>query len=186
MEIAFNDIPYISLLILALIKYNNFSEIKDEICKSQKFPIRLVLLLLTILILSSIIEFNIGHYFILLLFLVMSIILDGESKDIKNKQTLDDKLLTYTLFLCGTFIVTSCYLSKKDMVKILFIIFGLCILFSINYLVLVTSDPSKKYKLKKMIKNCIIGAIVPGLMLLWCEYERKPLVKYVKLFYRKQ
>ncbi len=184
MEISLNDIPYISLLFLALLKYNNFTDIKQEFCNSDSLPIKLILLLVTILILSIIVEYNLGHYFILLLILVGAIILDGDNKD-KNKQNLDDKLFNIIIFLFGAFIVTSCYVAKKDITKWLFIILGLCILFGVNYLVLVTSNPSNKLKLKKLIKNGILGVLIPSLVLLWCENERKPLIKYVKLFYRK-
>lgn len=185
MEIGLNDVPYISLLFLALLKYNNFTDIKQEFYNSDSIPIKLILLLITILILSIIIEYNLGHYFILLLILVGSIILDSDSKDIKNKQNLDDKLFNIIIFLFGAFIIISCYVSKKDITKLVFIILGLCILFGINYLVLVTSNSSNKLKLKRLVKNCILGALIPGLVLLWCENERKPLIKYVKLFYRK-
>ena len=159
----------------------------------------MVLILFTILIFSAIIEYNLGHYFILLLMLMVNIIQSGDFnndclknivkdnivKDNIGITSIDDKLFMYVMFLFGSFIVTSCYMSKKTIICALFIIFGLCILFSINYLVLVTSDPSKKSNLQKMMKNMILGVIIPVLVLSWCENERKPLVKYVKLFYRK-
>jgi O-antigen ligase len=175
MEISLNDIPYISLLFLAIFKYNNFTDIKEEIHDN---PIKLIISLITILILSIIIEYNLGHYFILLIILMCYIILDGDNK---TKQNLDDKIFSVMIFLFGVFIVTGVYVSKKDITKWLFVIIGLCILFGINYLVLVTS----KLKLKVLLKNGILGALIPSLVLLWCENERKPLIKYVKLFYRK-
>jgi hypothetical protein len=185
MQFELNSIPYISFFFIGALKYYNFTEIKKEFCNNPNVPIKLVLILVTILLLSAIIEYNLGHYFILLLLLVQSIILNGYTKDIKNKQDLDAKLFVTVMFLFGAFIISSLYSTKHDIIKILFIVLGLCVLFGINYLVLVTSDPSKKHKFKNMITNTVFGALVPMLVLLWCENERKPLVKYVKLFYRK-
>jgi hypothetical protein len=189
MDLDFNKLPYVSVVSLILIKYHNFKEIKDEICNNNTFPVKMVLILFTILIFSALIEYNLGHYFILLLMLMVNIIQSGDFNNDcqKNivKNNIDDKLFMYVMFLFGSFIVTSCYMSKKTIICALFIIFGLCILFSINYLVLVTSDPSKKSNLQKMMKNMFLGIITPTLVLAWCENERKPLVKYVKLFYRK-
>ncbi len=185
MELNLNTIPYISLLILILIKYNYFTEIKNEFCNNTNLPIKLVLIFITIFLLSSIIEYNLGHYFILLLLLVQSIIIDGYIKDIKNKTNIYDKLYVFVMFLFGSFIITSSYLSKNYIISCLLIILGLGVFFGINYLVLVTSDTTTKIKLKNMTNNIVLGALVPILILSWCDYERKPLIKYVKLFYRK-
>jgi peptidoglycan/LPS O-acetylase OafA/YrhL len=186
MQFILNSIPYISLFFLASIKYYNFSEIKDEFSKSPNIPIHLLLIMITILLLASIIEYNLGHYFILLLLLVQSIIIDGYTKDIKNTPNLYDKLYVAVMFLFGAFMIINSYESKNNILKYGFIILGLCVLLAIYYLVLVTSNPSTKYKLQNMINNCVIGSLIPILVLEWCDRERKPLVKYVKLFYRKQ
>jgi predicted membrane protein len=144
-----NNIPIISLLNLYNINYNNTN------------------FLISILGVTSFIEFTQGHLFILLMLFI--------------NTNLDLDYMNSIYFMIGIFLISILSIIKKISTKILVCIFLGIIYFSIDYINSKSNEP-RKVELKK---SYLIGVSLATLLFLWIEFEKQPKLKYVKLFYKK-
>ena len=168
----FYKLPILSLANIIYIKLRNFPYIKQ---KFNECPYVISSFLLLILLLTSFIEYNFGHFFIILVIFLQNIL----------RTDTDIQILERIAFFLGFALLCAILLVKSTSTKILIGIFGLCIYLFIDLIILSSDTQKRKQQFLKIKKTYFISIMIASLLFLWTETEKSPEIKYVKLFRKK-
>jgi hypothetical protein len=140
--------------------------------------------LFIILVLTSSIEYINGHLFILALILIFNCInYDTKKKKLENSNVYFTNGTTISFF-SAVALVGIILLSNNIFTRLLIIFFITSIYFIFQYIKDNTNN--NKYDLIEEYQHYyLVGTIITAIILLWAEYEKKPNIKYIKLFCRK-
>ncbi len=168
----FYKLPILSLANLIYIKLHNFEYIKK---KFNECPYIISSFLLLILLLTSFIEYNFGHFFVILVIFLQTIL----------KTDPNIQILERIVFFLGFALICAILLVKTTSSKVLIGIFGLIIYIFIDLIILSADTKKRKKQFLKIKKTYFISIMIASLIFLWTETEKSPAIKYVKLFTRR-
>ncbi len=168
----FYKLPILSLANLIYIKFHNFSYIKQ---KFNECPYFISSFLLIILLLTSFIEYNFGHFFIILVIFLQNIL----------KTDPNIQILERIAFFLGFALICAILLVKKSSNKVIVAFFGLCVYLFIDLIILSSDTQKRKEQFLKIKKTYFISIMIASLIFFWTETEKSPEIKYVKLFRKK-
>jgi hypothetical protein len=141
---------------------------------------------LTILILSSLIEFTHGHIFVLLLFVTQFAI----QEDVIEKKLSENNDCCINLnklsFLLGASFISLIMLISNTwaIIGVVLLIIGMFGYF--NYIKQIHSTETEYLERVKKYQNYYtLGSIIPILITLWAKYEIEPQKQYIKIFLRR-
>jgi hypothetical protein len=141
--------------------------------------------LFIILILTSSIEYINGHLFILALILIFNCInYDTKEKKLESSNVYFTNGTTISFF-SAVALVGIILLSNNIFTRLLIIFFITSIYFIFQYIKDNTNHNNKYDLIEEYQHYYLLGTSITTIILLWAEYEKKPNIKYIKLFCRK-
>lgn len=163
---------YLSILNTSYLTYIHRDEIYKNQNKIEKY-VSIALTVLSILILSILIERGMGKLFQLLIIFICTFLISSENLQFQDKL----------FYFLGVFLIVQIYLLRNNYIRGFLIFLTISIIIILEVLQYKIHNKADKYK--SNLKNFLIGSLMTIIILSWGEYGKEPNVKYVKLFYKK-